>query len=563
MSSTDCSEWLEADFIAWHTDEDTDPYGLCRYWRHKIFRRYPAWIANELARRYVYQHEVDGDDEANRSLWAVGQVLDGLGPWVARNESVLRKRADALANQCFFAVSACSFDLRLLVAEIERRHDVKLPRGVSLNGAIERFKCSRWWLRQLRRKQVTQFEKTALRLNLIHRFRNEYASDQAVSMRAEQKARARTLLSAISAVNEVGDRFTLEELAERSVSNPTIRRAELMARLAGMEQLAEDHDHVAEFYTITCPSRMHTALAKDGRRNPRCDGTTPKEAQKYLCRQWARARAKLKRSGIMVYGFRIAEPQHDGTPHWHLLLFADETQVDQLREIVRFYALQVDGDEPGADRHRFRAIAIDPSKGSATGYVAKYVSKNIDGYGLPDCEGPLSTAQRVDAWASTWGIRQFQQIGGPPVTVYRELRRLSKPIDCDRRLERARQAHDEGDWAEYARAQGGPLRPPRQSPIGVAKAWSDARGRYQEPVGDIVFGVQHDGTIVQTRLHTWTIEFTGMPWNPGLIAGKPFVVGEAAQPGQSAATAGVRCGDHERQGSPGQAGIQGPLEYCQ
>ena len=67
--------------------------------------------------------------------------------------------------------------------------------------------------------------------------------------------------------------------------------------------------------------------------------------------------------------------------------------------------------------------AMDPAKGGAVGYIVKYIAKNIDGHQIGD-EGDLEAetaasegARRVRAWASLWGLRQFQQLGGPSVSV--------------------------------------------------------------------------------------------------------------------------------------------------
>ena len=75
-----------------------------------------------------------------------------------------------------------------------------------------------------------------------------------------------------------------------------------------------------------------------------------------------------------------------------------------VRDIMRRYALQDDGDEPGAELHRFKAVEIDPDKGTVAGYIAKYIAKKIDGHAL---EHDLldQPAQLAAEKITTWGIR--------------------------------------------------------------------------------------------------------------------------------------------------------------
>lgn len=290
-----------------------------------------------------------------------------------------------------------------------------------------------------------------------------------------------------------------------------------MVRIKRFEIVADLLGHIGEFYTITTPSRMHACL-HNGKANPRFDGTTTLEAHKYLTHLWCLIRAELNRQGINPYGFRVVEPHHDGTPHWHLLLFMPPENQTKVREIMQGYALADSGDEVGAKEHRFKATSIDPAKGSAAGYIAKYIAKNIDGYKLEqDLYGndAVEAAERITAWANASGIRQFQQIGGPSVTVWRQLRKLEKIDDVE--LESIRHMATASDWAAFMLAMGGYEVPRKDRPI---KPFYDYRRQLDTKTGEIIVNDRdcYGGNAVKqaagltwrnesydTRKHFWQI----------------------------------------------------------
>lgn len=378
--------------------------------------------------------------------------------------------------------------------------------GKTLTGAIMRLSDERWWRRSLRVAVARECERLARDAGRVHRRAGIYVSDETLHRRRRRRQDTSELLACMEAVNELGDSFTLAELAARSVSNPQIRRSELMARISGFETVALELGHVAEFYTVTCPSRMHARHAASGAPVIGYDGTSPRQSQKYLSGLWQKVRAQWQRSGLRPYGIRVAEPNHDGTPHWHLLLFMPEEGKSKVRDALWHYALQVDGNEAGAKRHRLKVEAIDYNKGSAVGYVAKYISKNVDGYAIKEDEYGTAAdmaAERIEAWSRVWGIRQFQQIGGPPVSVWRELRRLDTAPDGV--LAEARLAADQGEWDRFVQLMHGPDTPRARQPVQLAKVWSDKTGEYGEPQGFQTFGVCANDLVLSTRKHLWTV----------------------------------------------------------
>lgn len=431
---------------------------------------------------------------------------------------------------------------------------VDCPAALTAVGAVNRLLDPIWWRRVLRRKVARVVEAGAIKLGLVNRRDGGYCSDTAIKSRRDQNARNAAMLEKTLLRNEAGQVFTLADLAKKSTANPEIRGGELMVRIRGCEEYADKAGHVGYFLTGTCPSAFH-AIRLSGRGrwsrvepNPSYDGmSTPRDAQSWLRAQWAKTRAQWARDGIKVYGFRVAEPHHDGTPHWHMLLWF-ESEAHALQALATYgkYWLSDGGDVVARqDREevlRFDSVSKEHERGAlknrinikrmyaggAAGYVAKYVAKSIGhfdvGVQLDQTNGETWEVdtreakgwQRVDAWAACWGIRQFQAIGQPPVTVWREIRRVTQD-----QIDSARMCGDKvassvwyaaqkvgnvaADWCRYMLHQGGPGLARDAYKVQSAKRVNEITNGYGEVVTQkTVIGCQlASGRVLVSRRQAW------------------------------------------------------------
>ncbi|MCE9979193.1 replication endonuclease [Leclercia adecarboxylata] len=388
----------------------------------------------------------------------------------------------------------------------------KLTERQAYSGIL-RMMAPEWWYLRLKRARDLQREHLAIAVGQVQKTASAYVSRKTLGEWIDQKKRNTEFFKKFDLINEDGDRVSLADMVYGSVANPAIRRCELMVRMRGFEDIANEQGLAGEFYTITAPSRYHAVHSKGGFVG-QWNGCNPQDTQKYLCGVWAKCRAAISRAGIHVFGFRVVEPHHDGTPHWHMLLFMRPQDVDAVRDILCYHARAADSEELqslNALKARFHVEPIDSEKGSATGYIAKYISKNIDGFAL-DGEQDEETgeslrdmAKSVSAWASRWRIRQFQQIGGAPVTVWRELRRLGDQRLTDSRMDAVLAAADVGDWAAYTQLQGGALVARRDLVVRLAYEITEQGNEYGEDVQRVqgIYSPLIPESEVCTRLMKW------------------------------------------------------------
>ena len=427
-----------------------------RLWAAGILNSIPARYHARLVKGHAENLRAQGRRLANLAMLETGEQFQNPVSLTATAEEIRDTAKQASASAWRVITQHRDEDsARRALLNLADRYKIEPPNCDDIAKIVNRMTSPHWWRRKLRR-HFQKAEAAFIRMGFVHKHAAAYLSDEAYARFESQQRSTVRLLGQLEAVNtDTGETFTLGELAEHSLSNPKNRRAEVMVRVKGIEHHADRIGYRGLFLTITCPSRMHARQSGSGAANPKFDGSTPRHAQGYLQKKvWEPARAKLERHGIDYFGLRVVEPHHDGTPHWHMLVFVKPEHEAELLAILRSYALRADPDEHGAAEHRFKVEVIDKAKGGAVAYVAKYIAKNLDGEGVgidhESGEAGSSSAPRAVAWARQWCIRQFQPFGTPSITIWRELRRLRELTPAQEAMFGAVwKAADEGCFADY------------------------------------------------------------------------------------------------------------------
>lgn len=443
-------------------------------WLGESFNSLPDSLRGAAEQKWIKDDRAHGHIVANRNLFSFTDKISPAGLAMSSDDGAIVAAALDYSKKCeLLRLQVINEPIKRQYHSISRiimRAGIEPPEvkaGKTWQGVVNRMCCQKWWRARLRETHKRWVEAACIQFGSVRRGRSLYVSDDCLAARKSQRRRNDNALKAMVAeCIETGEKVPLDEAVAASVSNPQNRRNEMMLRMDGMQLWAEENGHACTFLTITCPSRMHACASRGAAvfDNSKFDGSTPRQAQAYLTVVWARVRAELDRQGVTIYGVRIVEPHHDGTPHWHMIAYGTSDDVAAAESIYEQYACAENfgewtgkqlcwvstleaaaGDSKSVRFKAKRMIWVYDDDGklikSPVAYVAKYIAKNLETGGIVNASGErlddktsdecsatrlADAVQRVDAWRSCWGVRQFQFFGSHAVTVWRELRRIKK-----------------------------------------------------------------------------------------------------------------------------------------
>lgn len=222
---------------------------------------------------------------------------------------------------------------------------------------------------------------------------------------------------------------------------------ELYLTVKGYQDLANEKGFRWLFITLTLPAEFHSNPSK-GKNS--WDGSTVRDGKDFFQDKLRLMRGKLKSDKKEFnldngFGIRVAEPQKDGTIHYHIVLFVNPKYKQYYCNTFRYYferneTINVGFKkenrshgcliiEEGFDKDGFEVKEEGLAKAST--YILKYCLK---GYNINDVDNKdfvFSQLEAVNAWKAMNGIRSISDLGVKGFkSKYRDCRKIANYLNA-------------------------------------------------------------------------------------------------------------------------------------
>jgi len=463
------------------------------------------------------------EEEIESWLNSISKASDGEPEKSEAVKSAIKEAKDFLAEHTF-----CT-DHEKKTAELNPTQIRQWHKTADSKNNLTRATDKGFHLRKLRLQCRHDTAKAELPLVVAKR---STVTDIMTKSRTDQVKRNEQILGQTTMTSAAGS-VNLLDIVKGSLANPLLRFYDLKQKLGGTVEIAKAMGMAVTMETITCPSRMHPGSDK-------YDGTTPKEAQKYLAEKWALFRARVSKDrskGFQAVGYRFVEAHKDACPHWHVLICTNDLlEVRHHIKVLYLLAEDADGTEDGAEEHRLKSDTITGEVYQVLAYVLPYLLKGLTRTGdkraqdfTKDDNGNETTttieeeASKADTWRSAWSIpsnRAFKiGVEMPSTELWREYRRIkadqystdgngnltklhSAKLGVNGELARLALAGDFAKFAKLAIESGAKiLREPLLNDKGLELV---KKNRYGEEVRPAISGITSTAGEVETRTLIWT-----------------------------------------------------------
>ncbi|ODP98410.1 hypothetical protein BGL48_12615 [Salinivibrio sp. SS3] len=267
---------------------------------------------------------------------------------------------------------------------------------------------------------------------------NKYAPVESMELREERIKASDEYLKSVKLTNGK----TAYDM-KKSDKNKLI---ELYLTTKAFQDIAKQKCFKWLFITLTLPTEFHSNPSK-GKKN--WNGASVRDGNDFLKKKMNLLRKKIKEDKMEFnlengFGMRVAEPQKDGTVHYHIVLFTSKYNIDYYRRVFEKYFEREIEVKIGFKKSKMKTgcliveEGIDKNKkelkkkSSVASYLMKYCLKNNK---LKDLDNKKEKVEfneidAVNAWKSANRIRSFSTLGIKSAkTKYDDCRKVANYIN--------------------------------------------------------------------------------------------------------------------------------------